>query len=410
MARKRGQGEGSIYQRGDGLWVAATTTGGKRRVAYARTKKEATAKLQKLQQEAASGLPEARKDITVEVLAQEYLLHKKAEWRPKTAAYAALVFRAYIVPTLGSVKLSDLDARRVQLWMRSLQSRRIDPSGRKDAPLSPRSVQLARSYLCRALDLAMRYDWVPRNVARLTDAPKSASKRPPEASIEQSQAILRAVEGDALEALFVVLVYCGLRIGEALGLRWSDWSETTQRLTIERQLGRESGTEAGPFALTPPKSDSGVRSIPVPPAVASALKAHRERQEAGRAQWEALKKPDGTIRKRNGEAWGNLIFVSRDGNPLAYCNVRRSLKICMDRAGIVGVTPHTLRHHCASILIAEGLPLTVIARVLGHASPAITMSVYAHQLRGTDGAAADAMTRALDRPSSEALDKGKEAP
>jgi len=389
VPKKRGQGEGSIYQRKDLLWVAAISSSAGRKVAYARTRKEATAKLQKLQQEANSGLPNARHDITVELLAQEYLAHKKPEWRPRTIAFSSHVFRAYILPTLGSVKLSDLDARRVQTWMRSLQTR-------KESPLSPRSVQLARANLCRALDLAVRWDWVPRNVARLTDAPKSVAKRPPEASIEQSRAILRAVEGDSLEPLFILLVYSGLRIGEALGLQWSDWSESQGRLSVQRQLGRESGTEAGPFMLAPPKSESGFRSIPVAPAVATALRAHRDRQEEHKRQWAALG------RTWSGEKWGNLIFPNRDGNPLAYCNVRRSLKLCMDRAGIVGITPHTLRHYCASILIAEGLPLTVIARVLGHASPAITMSVYAHQLKGTDGAAADAMSRALDTPSSEA--------
>jgi integrase len=387
MAGKRGNDEGSIYQRKDGLWVAAISLGfhpttGKpvRKSVYAKTRQEAAKKLQALQQTQAQGLPQARRDITVEALMTEYLATKKTEWRAKTYAYAALVSRVYIVPHLGKVKLADLDARRVSAWLRTLPSTRTPP-------LSPRSVQLARANLYRAVELAVRWDWVPRNVVALTDPPRSQPRKPPEASTEQARQILKAFEGHRWQAIVYLLVGCGLRIGEALGLSWDDWSPSTSRLQVRRQLSRVTGTAVGEFCLAEPKSRSGTRSIPVPKFVAQALEAQRVTQKAAQQTLTEL-----------GIAWGNswnLIFTSGEGKPLSDNNIRRDVTRTLTESGLESLKLHDLRHLCASLLIAEGIPLTTIAQVLGHASPAITMTVYAHQLKGADEAAARALERAF---------------
>jgi hypothetical protein len=153
MAGRRGNGEGSVYQRKDGIWVAAISLGrdpatGKplRRVAYGSTRKEAAEKLQQLQKEAASNTPQARKDVMVKDLAAEYLAHKKRSWTPRTYVSAESVFRLHVEPYIGQVRLLDLTARTVSAWLRKLPE--------------SRSAQLARQYLYSACELAMRWEWL----------------------------------------------------------------------------------------------------------------------------------------------------------------------------------------------------------------------------------------------------------
>lgn len=355
--RKRGQGEGSIFQRSDGLWCAAISTPEGRKVRYAKTRQLAAQKLQELQQAAAGGLPEARRDITVEALCEEYLAEKKPSWSPQSYQSAEQHVRLHIVPKLGAVKLSALDGRTVAAWLRKMPQ--------------ARHTQLAREHLSAACTLAVRWEWIPRNPVELTEQVKRTRKPPPEISPDTLRAILEATKNTRHHGAVCLMLGCGLRVSEACGLTWADWDEEKGLLKIERQVQILKGE---PQALAPLKTRSSRRVASVPTFAAEALRGRREAQQAERAAREA-----------KGLAWGNewgLMFTGLDGRAIRGQGIGATINDALVAAGLEPIGLHSLRHAFASVMIDSGMPITDVAHALGHATPAVTMSVYAHKLAG----------------------------
>lgn len=382
MAVKRGNEEGSIYQRQDGLWAASVSLGfdgsgkRKRRTLYGKTRKEVAAKLVELQTARAEGLPIARRDILIEALMTEYLASSLPNLRPKTAASYSLLSRSYVVPKLGRIRLADLEARRVETWMRELLA----------DGLSPRTVGLCRAVLRRAVDQAVRWDWIARNVVDLTSPPRVERRVPPAQSIEQAQAILTAFDGHRFGPLITLVLGLGLRIGEALGLRWEDIEfegDRPIRLAVRFQLQYV----AGEFLLTPPKSARAVRALHLPEFVSDALLLQQASQRELAPKWEQV-----GCENRLG-----LVFTNWEAGPLEYQNVRRQCQLTLQRAGIEGVRLHDLRHLCASLLLAKNIHPRIVMEILGHSQISLTMNTYSHVLPGVSAGAASAMDE-LFRP------------
>lgn len=379
MARRKGRagnGEGTEpKQNASGRWYVAVTMGydaatGKavRKFAYAKTRAEVQAKkLQLLAQATGGAIRESPKELTVSRLCEEYLLHKKANWRPKTYTSAEAAVRLHIAPYLGAVRLTALDARTVSKWLRSRPQTRV--------------TQIARAHLSAACDLAVRWEWMSRNPVPITEGIKAPPRAVPgELTIEGIKATLEASKGHRYHVVAVLMLGCGLRISEALGLCWEDFDAGKSTLHIRRQLTKISGGNSGPYALGPTKTKSSTASLVIPRSVAAALEEVRERQAVEKAAVVA-----------RGESWGNewgLIVTTASGSPAWRTNVSISLKKCLARAGVPPVNPHHRRHAFASYLIGEGLPITDVAAAMRHSGPSITMSTYAHKLAGRESLAA----------------------
>ena len=81
----------------------------------------------------------------------------------------------------------------------------------------------------------------------------------------------------------------------------------------------------------------------------------------------------------------DFLFTNSAGKPLEYAWIRKNVfNPAVAAAGLEGVSPHSLRHTYASLLLDKGAPIPVVSRLLGHASPATTMSIYAHAIRHAD--------------------------
>ena len=316
----------------------------------------------------------ARRDITIEALLTEYLATCNPRLRPKTFVSYCLLSRVYVVPILGKLRLADLDARKIESWMRALLAEN----------LSPHTVGLCRALLRRAVEQAVRWDWVPRNVVDLTSPPRVERRVPPAQSVEQAQAILTAFEGHRFGPLITVVLGLGLRIGEALGLRWEDIElegERPVRLSVRVQLQYVSGE----FQLTPPKSARAVRCLHLPSFVADALIEQKRTHEGLAPKW---------IETGCANTLG-LVFTTWEGGPLEYQNVRRQCLLTLGRAGIEGVRLHDLRHLCASLLLARNIHPRVVMEILGHSQISLTMNTYSHVMPGVAAGAATAMDELL---------------
>lgn len=389
MARKRGHGEGSIYQEGEGgRWVGSVSLGydadgtRQRKKVYGKTRREVATKLLELQRTVEEGLPVGNDQITVGQLMELWLKEVVApSVRPKTYRSYDQLVQVHIVPALGKERLAKVDARAVQTFLREKQ----------ESGLSVRTVQYLRAVLRRAFASAVRWDMVARNVVTLTDPPKGEQREPRTFTPEQAQALLKAFSGHRFEALFTVTLGLGLRIGEALGLRWSDIvldpSGAGGTVTVRVQLQKMKGE----YQLVPPKSRNSRRTLSLPGFVARALAAHRAQQREAVDVW-----PEGP----DANPW-DLAFTNTVGRPLQENNVRRDFYKLLAKAGLERLRLHDLRHLCASLLLSQGTHPRVIMEILGHSQIGITMNLYSHVMPGATKAAADALDGLLDAREKE---------
>ncbi|MDR7400471.1 MAG: site-specific integrase, partial [Armatimonadota bacterium] len=195
---------------------------------------------------------------------------------------------------------------------------------------------------------------------------------------EEASRFLEAARSHPLGPLFLLLATTGLRVSEALALRWSDVDLTAGTVSVERSVHRVRGQ----WVYTPPKTQAGQRSVALPQQAVAALRALRRA-----AVEEALRRGAGFSEEA-------LVF-HQDGQPLHHRRVLRAMQGIARRAGVRPSSPHQLRHLHASALLSQGAGLAEVARRLGHASPAVTASVYSHALR-SDRELADLAGRVLD--------------
>jgi integrase len=235
MAKRRGRGEGSIYQREDGRWTGSVDLGWKdgkrqRKSVYGATYQEVQGQLRKLLTDKANGLSLADDRLTVGA----YLDH----WLEQTAkpGLRYLSFRGYeqivrlhLKPDLGKIRLSKLTADRVEKFM----------NDKVESGLSPRTVQYAHAVLRRALNVAVRRSLIQRNVAGQVSAPTVSREPVNPYSVEEAQAFMKAAKGDSLEAVWTTTLALGLRRGEVLGLKWEAVDLDGGRLWVRSAVQRQ---------------------------------------------------------------------------------------------------------------------------------------------------------------------------
>ncbi|MGA2513933.1 MAG: tyrosine-type recombinase/integrase [Candidatus Limnocylindrales bacterium] len=368
---KRGNGEGSIYQRSsDDRWVGAyTATDGRRRVIYGNTRSEVRDRLVVVQREALQGIAQTPARLTVEAFLDQWLDAVKPSLRPRTFASYSDLLRLHVRPRIGKVALAKLTPRDVQ----SLVNDRLA------AGLSPRTVQYVHAVLRRALGHAEKWGLVSRNVARLVDGPRVRRAEIHPLTPDEARQLLASVRGSRDEALYTVAIAMGLRQGEALALRWSDVDLDAGALTVRHTLQRLDRKAE----LMEPKTPKSRRTLSMPAPVLTALRDHRRRQLEERLAM--------------GEDWQDLdfVFASGIGTPLDASAVTHRYQRTLLAAGLPRQRFHDTRHACASFLLAQGVPLRVVQEILGHSRISTTADVYAHVLPTLQKDAADRMGELL---------------
>ncbi len=373
---KRGQNEGSIHKRADGRWAAAISLGYKdgrrdRKYFYGRTRREVQEKLTAALRDQQRGLPiVADERLTVGQFLARWLEDVvKPARQPGTYENYAKDVRLHLTPALGRHPLAKLGPEHVQAMMRA----------KLVAGLSPRTVQGIRGTLRTALNRAVKWNLVARNVATLVDPPRGARVERATLTPDQARQLLDAAKGDRLEALYTVAVALGLRQGEALGLQWADIDLDPRTLRVRRSLSRYDGK----LRFKEPKTAASRRVIDLPGATLAALRAHRVRQLEERllagAKWQEH----------------DLVFPSRKGTPYEPSELREQWYKLLKRAELPHFRFHDLRHCCASLLLAQGVPARVVMEILGHTQISTTMDLYAHVMPAARREAADLMDRVL---------------
>jgi len=267
---------------------------------------------------------------------------------------------------LGTIRLTDLTAGRVQAALRAMAAR-----------LSTRTVQIAHDVLVRAIRQAERDDLVGRNVAALVKPPKGQRAGRPSKSLtlEQAVALMAAARGTRLEALIILSLLTGLRTEEVRALRWDhvvawvggQWQPVTEEGFDHEQLA--IFVWRSDWAGGDTKTPKSRRTLALPRRCAEVLQEQRVRQAQDRLA--------------AGPLWQdhNLVFASAVGTPLDNHNVRREFRVTTEATGL-GTTwvPRELRHTFVSLLSAHGVPVEAIALLTGHNQTSTWELVYRHQI------------------------------
>jgi len=262
------------------------------------------------------------------------------------------------------------------------------------AGLAAKTVHYMKGTLQVALNQAMKWGMVMRNVAVLVDSPtKAPIKEVAPLTIEEATTFLEAIRGDRLEALYVVALSLGLRQAEVLGLTWQDVDLDQGRLEVRRSLQRVDGK----YVLMDVKTRFSRRDVVMPATVLERLREHRKRQLEERLNV--------------GSRWRNdldLVFTTDRGQPLRGTVVTHMFQRRLSAAGLRRVRFHDLRHSCDTLLQALGVPPRVVMDILGHTTLAMTMERYAKALPHAKADAARRMDLLMSGAAAQGEDRSQD--
>jgi integrase len=340
------------------------------------SKREAQRALAELVTEVTAGR-ESGANATVSDLLAQWLDVAGDQLSPTTLRTYRQIVRTRLGPAIGTVRVRKLRAQQLDQMYRALMH---------DEQLSPTTVRQVHSVIRRALAQAVRWGWVPVNVAANATPPRA--RRPqlgPPLMADVQKILAAAFEENTEFGVFLhVVAASGVRRGEACALRWRDVDLETGIAIVSRSI---ISTGRGGYLEKDTKTHA-IRKLALDGDTISILDAHQHRMST-RAAACGGKLADGAF----------VFSESADGarpwhpdTPTArFVRLRHNV-------GLDNVRLHDLRHMHATQLLAAGVPVRTVSGRLGHANAATTLNVYAHFLEASDRQAATVMG-ALLRPT-----------
>lgn len=388
------RGEGSIYQdKSSGLWVAAIPmpddgSGRRRRKKiHGKTKSDVIKKRRDFLRDLEDGIDVASPSITVGAWLDHW--HSdicKDRVSPRVWRSYASTITKHIKPAIGRRRLDQLTAQHVRDMHRTIAAKGLG-----------RTVEVSHNVLSRALKDAKNERRIRYNVCEQMDRPKAPSKARGAMSVAQAKAVLATAiqNDDPFASRWAAAILLGVRQGELLGLTWDrvnfrnhtiDLSWQKQDLPWRHGCGaemrgggwpckadipekchkREADAPAGyehrqivnSSHWVRPKTSTSLRVVPMPPLLEALLLRHAETS-----------------------AWlgsnHNLVWCREDSRPIRSLADREAWYAALARAGVPKMDLHCARHTTATLLLELGVPMEVIAQILGHSS-VLSTKTYAH--------------------------------
>ncbi len=387
-ANKRANGEGSLFQRTDGRWEARFYTPDKKRKAvYGSTQAEAISKrTEYLQQMARGEFAEPSKLIVSEWLLKWWNTYYKPAVAPGTASKARNNINTHLIPSLGSIQLQSLRTDHIQAMINRLQAQNYAPA----------TIKGIYTTLLSALNQAEDNNLIVRNPARKAKLPKIQQQEISILTPDESRQLLEALPDTDNARIIRLMLWTGMRIGEAIGLRWKD-IKGHELLKVEQSIVMYHDYDAatGPKVKShtkSPKSEAGRRPIPQMQRVVSLLDDQKKAQ---------LIEKEYAI--KNGLGWERpeLVFTTPLGKPKDRQNIARTLREAVKKAGIIReeggkkISPHSLRHtFLTNMANTPGVSPKTLSEMAGHSKVAFTLQVYTHSSLDDKKAAIEALEAA----------------
>ncbi len=370
--KRRGHNEGSVYyEESRDRWVAAVSIGpGKRKKFYFKTKQEALKKKNEALRELEQGTLATGSQRKLKDYLEDWIenVHKDKLRISTYVKYKKLI--KYIVADLGDVWLQKLTPEQVRRFYTKMGTKK-DKGGRG---LSSKTIHEIHGVLHLALDNAVSWNYVGRNVCDLVKPPRIVSREATPLTLEQARVLLNKVREHRLEVLLTMAVVTGMRRGELLALRWANIDFERQTLLV---LHTVDYIPHYGYVETEPKTKAGKRLISLPFFLLDMLQQHRVK---------LLKQ-----QLKQGDDWENrdLVFPDLRGGYFNSNYLLRIFKKLLKEAGLPHMHFHDLRHSAATILLSMGVNMKVIQELLGHSDVAITLGLYSHLLSSMQKEAVD---------------------
>lgn len=353
---RRGNGEGSIYQRSNGQWCATYAAGydadGKRRrrTIFAKTKEEILEQLAKKQSQKLAGAINDPARLRLGAFLDRWL-EDAARPTIRATTYESYkgIIKNHLKPHVGGLLLGKLGPAHVQGLYSEMER----------GGASSRTRQLTHAVLRKAMKQAVRWRLIPINPCDAVDPPRVARSEIHPLDTDQVAALLAAAAGDRIEGLYVVAIGGGLRLGELFGLQWNDIDFAAGTISVIHTLMEVNGK----LTLEDTKTTKSRRRVDLPQVAVDALLAHRKRMLA------------------EGFAGVGWVFCNTKGGPMRRSHFHaQHFKPLLERAKLPHIRFHDLRHTSATLLLAAGVHPKVVQERLGHSQIGITLDIYSHVL------------------------------
>ena len=345
-------------------------------------KRKAEAELARLRTEFEP--PKEVGDLSCDMLFADYLLEwlEIAKGRLAVATYSS--YAAMINKPIGpyfrqrNLTLRELEARHLQMFYSEMLRK-----------VKPNTVIHYHAIIHSALKYAVKTDMLVQNVADKVDRPKKNSFQPVFLSAEEMQKMFEALRGTKLELPVLVAAFYGFRRGEVLGLKWDAIDFEHGTISVIRTVttitldGKQTEIEQQSA-----KTKSSLRTLPLIGSFREYFLQVKEAQELN-------KQVCGNCYNHE---YDGFVFVDELGERMRANYLTSAFPKFLEDHGLRRMRFHDLRHSCASLLLANGVPLKHIQEWLGHSDFTTTANIYAHLDYKSKITSAQAMETGLALP------------
>jgi integrase len=341
MARST-NGSGHVFQRKDGRWAATVRLNGKRFWKYADSEKAANQALRQLLKDHTLGKVSAPTRATLGQWMEEWLGEKETHLRPSTMRG----YRQPLGPVLADLGKVPLHRLTTPILAQTFSQLRAKGHG-------ARRLQLAHGAVKAALRQAVDLEVLTSNPMDRVPRPRFVPQKREYWTVEQTGQFVSTALSDHTKwaPFFVLLTTCGLRMSEALGLRWRDVDLQARTVHIERAIVW-SGTQ---YHVGPVKTKSALRDVVLPEPALQAM-----------ASLPRALDPD------------QAVFLADTGRPPTPHNLRRDLHALCAKADVPPINIHGLRHVAATMALKISRDPYAVQRRLGHSHVSVTVGIYGY--------------------------------
>lgn len=353
---KRKNGEGTIYQRPDGLWRGELTIGyddnGKRIKKVFHSKE-----LDKLQKKLNDEKYKLDRNIIVQpsdYTVSEWVLfwlenYKMNTLKSKTYDNYEYALNKHINGSIGNFKLNKVRTETIQQLYNKMHKKNLSSS----------TIRIVHVTLSQAFDQAIKNEILHTNPCKATIRPKKEKKKVIAMTDQQQDVFIKGCKGTTYHNFFVFLLNTGIRMGEALSLTWNDIDFEEGIISINKTasyiINRDDNSNTKwKTIIDTAKTAHSIRAVPMNNTSKNILIEQKKRAD-------------------------QLVFTSQAGTMLMARNINRSLNDLLKSNDLPEtISVHTLRHSFATRLLERGVNPKTVSDLLGHASVQITLDVYSH--------------------------------
>ena len=276
-----------------------------------------------------------------------------------------------------NIKLKDLKPYHIQKFYDYLYSK----------GLGGNTILHYHANIRKALDTAMKLDIILTNPADKIERPKKEKFIGDYYNLEELQLLFKKSKGDPLEIVILIASFYGLRRSEVLGLKWSAFDFVNNTITIKHKVVETIVEDKRTLLMKDKtKNSSSYRSLPLVPEIKETLLAHKKNIESNKL----------LCGNSYNKKYKDYIFVDSTGKIYRPEYITDHFSLLLKKNNLRHIRFHDLRHSCASLLLAKGIPIKAIQEWLGHSTYSTTANLYTHLESNTKNVSANVLANAMN--------------